>query len=70
MNWKKFKKRLLAVPFWAIPFIAFGFYDMTNQGPNVTNLMLICIPLALAALFFAYKLKTDEPKKNLKRERI
>jgi len=68
MNTTKLKKQLLSIPFWSFPFIGFGIFDMSNNGPNVTNSLILFIPLGLAIIFFIHGRLSNE-KVSLKRER-
>ena len=68
MNYTKLKKRLLSIPWWSFPIIAFGGYDMSNNGPNPTNLLILFVPLVLA-VFFIIHARRGKDKVSLKRER-
>jgi len=70
LNYRKLKKKLLSIPWWAIPFVGFGIVDMNNQGPTPTNLLIIVVPIIIASIFWVHRIRTDVPKKSLKRERI
>lgn len=67
-NYTKLKKQLLSIPWWSFPFIGFGIFDMSNNGPNITNSLILFVPLSLAVIFWIHG-KMYRQKVSLKRER-